>query len=59
VCGDDCCQGNSIDYEKMLFLKVYALDAMEVRKLMWMDAEDEGWRLSSLEKETELLKFEM
>ena len=54
--------GDSVDMEKLLFVKAYALDALDVRKteLAWRNPN--GWEKaqhSSFEKEIELLLFEM
>ena len=54
--------GDSIDIEKLLFIKAYALDAMDVRKTVKAWENPHGWMsadASSLEKEIELLLFDM
>ena len=58
--GGDCCVGDILDLHMILFLKAYALNVMEVRKLstVWDNGLDhaEG---TPFEKEIELLLFEM
>ena len=60
--GSDCCRGDSPDLNQLLFIKAYALNALEVRdlKVLWSDPNHwpsaEG---SSFEKEMELLMFDM
>lgn len=58
--GGDCCVGDKIDLHMILFLKAYALNAMEARELrtVWKDGVDhaEG---TPFEKEIELLLFDM
>lgn len=59
---DSCRQGESLDLNKLLFIKAYALDAMEIRKLQLLWKDPHGWmdaHRSSLEKELELLLFDM
>ena len=54
--------GDSIDIEKLLFIKAYALDAMEVRKTSTVWEDPKGWMsadASSFEKEMELLMFDL
>ena len=54
--------GDKIDLEMLLFIKAYALNAMEVRDAPKAWEEPDGWRhayASSFEKEMELLMFDM
>ena len=61
--GDSCdvSQGDIIDPEKLLFIKAYALGAMETRTLkpVHSDNDFDYSESSSIEKEIELLLFEM
>jgi len=60
--GNSSDPGDVIDLQKLLFLKAYALDAMEVRKLKTMQIEERRWphaEESPFEKEMELLLFDM
>lgn len=57
-----CRRGEFIDINKLLFVKAYALDVMEVRELQALWRDPKGWMSaykSSLEKELELLLFDM
>lgn len=57
----ECC-GDKIDVEQLLFLKAYALDALEVRELRPVWEKPKSWMRAggtSLEKEMELLLFDM
>ena len=54
--------GDKIDLEMLLFIKAYALNAMEVRDAPKAWEEPDGWRhayASSFKKEMELLMFDM
>jgi hypothetical protein len=54
--------GDSIEMDELLFVKAYALDAMEVRELKEAWSKPNSWRgadASSFEKEIELLLFDM
>ena len=54
--------GDSIDIEQLLFIKAYALDAMDVRKTVKAWENPHGWMnadASAFEKEIELLMFDM
>ena len=61
--GDSCdvCQGDIIDPEHLLFIKAYALGAMEARVLtpIYPDIDWDDSEASPIEKEIELLLFEM
>ncbi len=59
---DDCSEGDVIDIQQLLFIKAYALDAMEARELKLQDpdsAERYGAETSSFNNEIELLMFDM
>lgn len=59
---DSCRSGESIDLNKLLFVKAYALGNMEARELRLLWREPKGWMSahgSSLKKEIELLLFDM
>lgn len=54
--------GDSFEMDELLFVKAYALDAMESRELSTAWVHKNGWRTaksSSFEKEIELLLFDM
>ena len=54
--------GDSIDIEKLLFIKAYALGVLDVRKTKTAWEHPQGWmhaESSSFEKEMELLLFDM
>ncbi len=54
--------GDGINVEKLLFLKAYALNALEIRELTTVWEEADSWEhseCSSFEKELELLLFDM
>jgi hypothetical protein len=54
--------GDTFEMEELLFVKAYALDAMESRELSTAWEEPKSWRgaeKSSFEKEIELLLFDM
>ena len=54
--------GDSIDIEILLFIKAYALDALEARATQQLWQHPQGWmhaESSSFEKEMELLLFDM
>lgn len=58
----DCCEGDVIDLQQFLFIKAYALDALDARKLTMLDPDnDDGYEIemSSFDKEIELLLFDM
>ena len=59
---DSCRRGETIDLNKLLFIKAYALGAMEARELHLLWREPKGWMNahgSSFEKEIELFLFDM
>jgi len=54
--------GDKIDLEMFLFIKAYALDALEARTTIMAWEQPNGWKhayASSFEKEMELLLFDM
>ncbi len=55
----DCCEGDVIDLQQLLFIKAYALGAMEARNLTMPDPENSDLEISSFDKEIELLLFDM
>ena len=60
--GNDCCTGDVIDLHMLLFIKAYALNAMEVRELHDLSEPSDSWQCAegtSFEKELELLLFDM
>lgn len=60
--GSKVCNGDAIDINQLLFLKAYALDAMNVRKLKTFQKSRKSWQsfdVSSFGKELELLLFDM
>ena len=59
---DDCREGDDINIQQFLFLKAYALGAMDARKLTKPTPDDdEGYEVevSSFNKEIELLLFDL
>ena len=53
---------NPKKYDKLLFIKAYALDALEIRSVTKLWKTPNNWEsasASSLEKELELLLFDM
>ena len=67
TCGADCNgYGDSIDIERLLFIKAYALNAMEARETKelfkhpdYLDDDFNDATFSSFEKEIEILLFDM
>ena len=63
--GDSCdvCEGDIIDPEHLLFIKAYALGALDARELTTIGQDDEIFynyaEASPIQKEIELLLFEM
>ena len=55
----DCCEGDVIDLQQFLFIKAYALGAMEARRLTPFDPDFDEAEASSFDKEIELLLFDM
>ena len=56
------CFGDVINVEQLLFVKAYALDALEVRELRTIWEKPKHWMCAegtSFEKEIELLQFDM
>ena len=56
---DDCREGDAIDLQQLLFIKAYALGAMEARMLIPLGSDNDEAVASSFEKEIELLLFDM
>ena len=60
--GSDSCPGDSPNLNQLLFIKAYALDALEIRELRDLWSDPHAWpsaKGSSFEKEIELLMFDM